>query len=189
MGMVLRQSASRRPMGRTAAAAGFSLIEVLIAMALLALILIGILPLFIKSMTNNQEGGQLSEVTNRARQHLEELMGRPFNNPELTIPAGQTTLLTRDLWSLTQERWIAEGDFPNNEEPGFSRTTRVRQFNVSAINDADLEFDDAEALVGGTPNSSVNLKEIEVRVNSGRPSTSNVLGRSKAVTLRALTSI
>ena len=82
---------SRRPdrCSFTWCVSGFSLIEVLIAMALAGLLLVGVLPLFTKSMTNNVEGNQLTEVTNRARLHLEELMAMRIDAEELTVPDGE----------------------------------------------------------------------------------------------------
>ena len=171
------------------ARSGFSLIEVLIAMALTGLLLVGVLPLFTKSMSNNVEGNQLTEVTNRARLHIEELMAMPVDADELTVPNGEDQLLTVELYSPTQERWIEEADYGADAEPLFTRTTRVRQFSMSAVSQTDLEFEDDEVLPGGTPASQVEIKEIVVRVNSGRPTFLSIMGRQKAVTLRVLKSV
>jgi hypothetical protein len=67
--------------------------------------------------------------------------------------------------------------------------TRVRQFNMSAISNVDLEFEEDERLPGGTPASQVQIKEIVVRVNTGRPTFLSLMGRQKAVTLRVLKSV
>jgi prepilin-type N-terminal cleavage/methylation domain-containing protein len=168
---------------------GFSLIEVLIAMALTGLLLIGVLPLFTKSMSNNVEGNQLTEVTNRARLHVEELMALRVDDEVLTVPDGADELLLVELFSPTQKRWIAEAQYPDDSDPLFTRTTRVRQFNMSALSQTDLEFEDDEILPGGTPASQVEIKEILVRVNTGRPSLMSLMGRQKAVTLRVLKSV
>jgi prepilin-type N-terminal cleavage/methylation domain-containing protein len=168
---------------------GFSLIEVLIAMALAGLLLIGVLPLFTKSMTNNVEGNQLTEVTNNARLHVEELMAMPIGAEELTVPDGENELLTVEMFSPTQERWIDETQFGADEQPLFTRMTRVRQFDMSAVSNIDLEFEDHEVLPGGTPASQVHIKEITVRVNTGRPTFLSLMGRQKAVTLRVLKSV
>jgi prepilin-type N-terminal cleavage/methylation domain-containing protein len=177
-----------RSAGRPAQS-GFSLIEVLIAMALAGLLLIGVLPLFTKSMTNNVEGNQLTEVTNNARLHLEELMAMPVDAEDLTVPDGENQLVTVEMFSPTEERWIEESQFSTNEQPLFTRTTRVRQFHMSAVSNIDLEFEDDEVLPGGTPASQVQIKEIVVRVNTGRPTFLSLMGRQKAVTLRVLKSV
>jgi prepilin-type N-terminal cleavage/methylation domain-containing protein len=168
---------------------GFSLIEVLIAMALAGLLLIGVLPLFTKSMTNNVEGNQLTEVTNRARLHLEELMAMRVDAEELTVPDGLDELVTVELYSPTSDRWVEEALYGADAEPLFTRMTRVRQFNMSAVSNIDLEFEDDEVLPGGTPSSQVQIKEIVVRVNTGRPTFLSLMGRQKAVTLRVLKSV
>jgi prepilin-type N-terminal cleavage/methylation domain-containing protein len=168
---------------------GFSLVEILIAMALAGLLLVGVLPLFTKSMSNNVEGNQLTEVTNRARLHVEELMAMPVDAEDLTVPDGEDQLVTVEMFSPSQERWIDEIQFAADEQPLFTRTTRVRQFNMSAVSNIDLEFEDDEVLPGGTPASQVQIKEIVVRVNTGRPTFLSLMGRQKAVTLRVLKSV
>jgi prepilin-type N-terminal cleavage/methylation domain-containing protein len=182
--------ATRRFAGAPAAGrAGFSLIEVLISMALAGLLLIGVLPLFTKSMSNNVEGNQLTEVTNRARLHVEELMALPIDAEELTVPDGDDELVTVEMYSSAQKRWLDEADYADAAPPLFSRTTRVRQFSMSAVSNLDLEFEDDEVLPGGTPASQVQIKEIVVRVNTGRPTFLSLMGRQKAVTLRVLKSV
>jgi prepilin-type N-terminal cleavage/methylation domain-containing protein len=191
--MVLRSA--RQHSCRRERAAGFSLIEVLISLGILSIMLIGVLPLFTKSMTNNAEGNQITEVTNRSRLHVESLLSLPFDAPALTIPAGSVIpvsgepgLETRELFSPSEERWLLPADFPAGETPLYTRITRVRQFNVTAISDTDLELEDDEALPGGTDPTFVHLKEIEVRVNTGAPSLLNLMGGRKTVTLRVLKS-
>jgi hypothetical protein len=151
--------------------------------------MIGVLPLFTKSMSNNVEGNQLTEVTNRARMHIEELMAMPIDAAELTVPDGDAELVEVDLFSPTEERWVDEEAYGDAQEPLFTRTTRVRQFNMSAVSNVDLEFAEDEALPGGTPASQVEIKEIVVRVNTGRPTFLSLMGRQKAVTLRVMKSI
>lgn len=168
--------------------AGMSLVEVLVSFALLSLVMVGILPLFSKAVGDNREGNQLARVTNHARHHLERLMVLPFEAPEITVPNGATDLQTRELYSRGQDRWFLEDDFPAGERPEFSRTTRVRQFGVAALGDGDFEFEDDEALAGGTAAALVHLKEIEVRVTSGLFTNVNTMGSRKTITVRILRS-
>ncbi len=187
--MVLMPNRRGRTLAAAAASvAGFTLIEVLIASLLLVSVIIGVVPLFVKSMANNLEGARLSEVTSQARTHLEALYSLPFTALQLTVPAGQTMLLTRELFSRDQERWFDEASFPTTEEPAYSRTIRVRQFSSDSVSNIDRLFEASEALDGATPASLVHLKQIEVRVDTGRPSTLNIRGARKATTLRLLKS-
>lgn len=167
---------------------GFTLIETLVAVALLAFLVVGILPLFVRSMRSNAEGREMSELTNRARGRAEELLEIPFDSPDLTVPDGADELLRAEHWSEVEERWILEADFPAEETPRYTRTTRVRQFGSRAVGDGDVAFEDAEVLPGGTEPALVNVKEIEVHVTTGGAAEAGVLGPRRTAVLRLLRS-
>jgi hypothetical protein len=189
-----------------------SLVEALIAMALLLLVAIGILPLFTRAMVNNAAGSEATHAANHARHRLEELGQLPINNLALEVTAGNE-LLTRDRYfsgvEMIQgdEEWDAAGAGTGFET--WLRTTRVRQFRLidppGAI-DADLdlvvdalggledgnqdgEFDNP---LGPTPDiSSIHLKEISVELVSPRDDPSGareagVLGAAPAYRVREL---
>lgn len=168
-------------------AAGFTLVEVLVATGVMAIVMVGVLGLFMHGVDNNQQGRELTAVTNHARSHLETLMALPFNAPELTVPNGADALEVRELYSETAQSWIDEATFPVAEVPLFGRVTRVRQFNTNALSPTDLELTADEVVPGGTPARFVQLKEIEVRVNSGAITVQSALGKgAKAINLRTL---
>ena len=170
-------------------AAGFTLVEVLVATGVMSIVMVGILGLFIHGVDNNQQGRELTAVTNHARSHLETLLALPFDAPGLTVPDGENALEVRELWSETAEAWIDEATFPGGEVPTFGRVTRVRQFNTSALSAVDLELTANEVVPGGMPARFVQLKEIEVRVNSGAITYQSALGKgAKAINLRILRS-
>jgi Tfp pilus assembly protein PilV len=66
---------------------GVTLVELLIATFLLALILLAIAPLFITSVKSNYAANEYTSIHNIARDRLEQLMSLPFNDPQLS-PAG-----------------------------------------------------------------------------------------------------
>jgi type II secretory pathway pseudopilin PulG len=166
---------------------GMSLVEALIAMALLLLVTIGILPLFTRAMVNNAAGSAATQAANHARHRLEELEQLPINNVGLEVAAGNQLLIQDQYFSgagLIQgdEEWDTAG---TGIEMWF-RTTRVRQFRlvdppgaidadldlvVEAIGgledlDEDGEFDNP---LGPTPDiSSIHVKEISVELVSPR---------------------
>lgn len=76
--MVLRTSARRRERGVT-------LIEVLVALTVLALALLGLAPMFTGAVRSNASANQLTNANTLAREKLEELSGYPRNNPRLTV--------------------------------------------------------------------------------------------------------
>ena len=160
-------------------------------MALAGLLLIGVLPLFTKSMSNNVEGNQLTEVTNRARLHLEELMAMPIDAEELTVPDGEDRAGDRRAVLAHRASGGSRRPLPGvDAEPLFTRTTRVRQFNMSAVSNIDLEFEERRGAAGRhAGDARCEIKEIVVRVNTGRPTFLSLMGRQKAVTLRVLKSV
>lgn len=167
---------------------GFSLVEMLISMALLGLLMVGVLPLFTASMANNLEGQQSTEVTEQARMRIEELMALPIEAPALRVPDGEQELVITELYSATGRRWLDQASFPAGRRARFGRITRVRQYGMGALGDGDFELEEDEALPGGTPPAFVHFKEIIVRVTTGPPTFFGLMGRRKSVTLRVLKS-
>ena len=68
-------------------ARGLTFIEVLVAMAILALALLALIPMFAMSVRVNAASNQLSTANSLAREKLEELIEFPSTNSRLQIPA------------------------------------------------------------------------------------------------------
>lgn len=151
---------------------GFSIVEVLIAGALLLFISLGIIPLFTHSIGLNTEGRLSTEVSHYARSKLEELASADINAPELTIPPGQTELVTTDYLlythddpsttSVVENAWVDSSQYTAGDPWIYKRTTKVHQYRVTALDDAYLRS--SEELNGSDP--EVDLKRIEVTVES-----------------------
>ena len=67
---------------------GLTLIELLIAVALLGIVLLGIAPLFIASMKSNYSGNEYTSINNLARDRLEQLMSLPVSDRQLSANVG-----------------------------------------------------------------------------------------------------
>jgi prepilin-type N-terminal cleavage/methylation domain-containing protein len=65
--------------------AGLTLVEMLIAVALLGIVLLGIAPLFIASVRSNYAANEYTSIHNLARDRLEQLMNLPVADPQLTV--------------------------------------------------------------------------------------------------------
>jgi prepilin-type N-terminal cleavage/methylation domain-containing protein len=81
MGLEVRMRFHRRQRGLT-------LIEVLVALSILAVALLALFPLFTVSVKTNASSHQLTNANTLAREKLEELSGYPRNDPRLTIADG-----------------------------------------------------------------------------------------------------
>lgn len=179
------QSASRCSSGTPSPAlprprrreAGFTLVEGLIATAMLMTIAIGILPLYTRSMMNNEAGSDYTTITNAAKERAEEFFQLPFDSDPLTILAG-TERVFDEYYSMNDKTWKpgtqADADAAG-DPPLMTRTTTVRQFNV---NDLVTPLDET------APAGAVQLKEVTVVARSTRAG--GPLGPGKQNTVRVL---
>jgi prepilin-type N-terminal cleavage/methylation domain-containing protein len=62
---------------------GLTLVELLIALALLGFVLLGITPLFMASVKSNYAGNEFTSINMLARDRLEQLMNLPFIDGQL----------------------------------------------------------------------------------------------------------
>ena len=161
---------------------GFTLIEVLIASALLMVVTLGLLPLYVRSIGDNAAGAESTRLTNFARSRIEEYSQLDFNSPELTIDTGSAKVVS-DYYSHYYREW-RDGTPPAADPPAFVRTVTVRQYNATALQ--DLRLDPAEALPNGTGNSFVHLKEVVVVIQGTRQLA--LLGPAQRITLRIVKS-
>jgi type II secretory pathway pseudopilin PulG len=139
-----------------------SLIEVLVAVLLMATVAVSILPIFVRSMRQNREGGNFTDLTNVARSSLEEHLQLDINAPRLTLAVGSNELILHEYWNAVQRRWLPLVD-PANPPAGarWHRAVQVQQFSSGDLID-DGWLDNPR--VGGTPADQVQLKLIRVTV-------------------------
>lgn len=176
---------------RQRSADGFSVVEALIAAAILLIIAIGVLPLFTRAIMDNQAGNDSSTVTNFARSQVEDRFQLNFNDANLTLPnSGATELATTDSWAQGVPNEIADGvegwytGAPTDKGPLlWTRTTTIRQYNVNDLDD-NGQFD--TPLAGSSDPGLVHLKEIDVNLTGVR--LGGPLGSSKQIRLRTLKS-
>lgn len=67
---------------------GMSLVEVLVALTILAFALLGLMPLFAGAVKTTASANQLSNANTLAREKLEELTGYPRGDQRLTVATG-----------------------------------------------------------------------------------------------------
>lgn len=175
---------------------GFSMLEVLIAGAILLIISLGLIPLFAQAIRNNETGSDYLQVTNGNKSRLEESTQLPFNHTTLALPAGATERQVVDSYAQGDRHRIgdaAEGWWPGTpSDKGqilWTRTTRVHAFSVNALDreggDFALSPDEREAGSNDTSDlGNQNLKEVEVVLESEKDST--LFGGGKRTTFRLL---
>lgn len=80
-------------MKSTNRSSGFSLVEVLVAIALLAVAMLALAPLFTGGMRSNAVGWDYSMLNTLAKQRLEEVLQYNFADARLAVPAGATATI------------------------------------------------------------------------------------------------
>src|SRR6185503_3546588 len=74
---------------------GMSLLEVLIASAILLVVVLGLIPLFARAMTSNLSGKESSDIVSYLRSREEQFYQLPFNHAWMTVAPGTTS---RPFW-------------------------------------------------------------------------------------------
>jgi prepilin-type N-terminal cleavage/methylation domain-containing protein len=78
----------------TRAHRGFSLIEVLVALFILAITLLGVAPLFLEGMRSNASAFDYTTAASLVREKLEELKQRTKDDPDLSVAAIHQEIVT-----------------------------------------------------------------------------------------------
>jgi len=158
---------------------GFTVIEGLVATAILLIVAIGILPLFANSIANNSRGSDSTTASNFSKTVVENLAQVPFNGVDVTIAGGSTQKLVSEWWKpgagpindMTQG-WQATPP-TGTTFTTWTRSTSVQQYGVAdVLNTGSL----VTPLDGGTQPNFVQLKLITVTVQSSKINTVNTLG-------------
>jgi Tfp pilus assembly protein PilV len=111
---------------RTSAEGGVTLVELLIAIALLGFILLGAASLFIASVKSNYSANEYTSLNNLARDRLEQLMSLPFDDPQLAPGDHDVNDLPATL--PDPRTGLPPSSVPNP----FRRVYRVRQYSIPA---------------------------------------------------------
>ncbi len=159
---ILRSTATSKP------SRGFSLLEVVIAMAILAIALLSISAIHTRGLTAGARASVQHRLTLMAVSRMEELWALPFDSSRLEVPMGEEELISVEWWLGVERGWVAEealagSDLTEDTHPIYSLETRVTQYSVDALAADDPILDLAERLPGGTARARVHLKEIRVR--------------------------
>ena len=179
---MLNRTPNAKRSSRPGDGGGFSLVEILIAMGIVLIAIVGLLPLFMRSVVENIEGRESTMVGNHGRSRLETYSELAFNNWELEVDSG-TERIKRDYYTTGavsqrgDESWV--DSVPGGELAPWTRTSTVRQLGIYGVVDSDLDgiidqikgLEDSDfdgqfdtPLPAGTTPGAIHLKQIEVQV-------------------------
>jgi prepilin-type N-terminal cleavage/methylation domain-containing protein len=146
---------------------GFSMVETLIAAALIGVVAIGIIPMFMRAMTDNVAGADYTRVTNYAKSKEEDFARVPILSQTIQVPSGQTQLLTTEYMNPTTLRWDPTLASPANPLEIWTRITTITQYNIGNTDDPSSMFDTPQP--GGTQVDQVQIMQAQVQVKSASP--------------------
>jgi len=122
---------------------GFSLLEALLAAALVLIITLGILPLFTNSVIQNVSGRESTLSTNYSRSTSEELVPLPLDRDRLRPPVSQNSREICQFYSETGgwEYYTCGTAIPQSPVAPrlWGRSTSVQQYSINEIYDADTK--------------------------------------------------
>ena len=148
--------------------AGFSLIEGLVAAALLLIVTVGILPLFSRAMQNNAKGNDSTRQANGAVDELERSISMPFNSGPMDIVNGATQNVETRVIALKNPpetispRWELPADLGANDVPVTTRQRTLRQFSFDDFTD-NQNFD--SPLSGDVEDRLVQFKVVDLVID------------------------
>jgi type II secretory pathway pseudopilin PulG len=143
---------------------GFSMVEGLIAAALIGVVAVGIIPLFTRAMSDNLTGADYTRVTNFAKSKEEDFSRLPFTQPTIQLKSGDTQDMTTEFMDPTTLQWSTTP--PKSLLGIWTRTSTLTQYNIYDTDD-DQMFD--FPLAGGTSIDEVQIIQSQVQVKSASP--------------------
>jgi type II secretory pathway pseudopilin PulG len=170
--------------------AGFSIIEALVAAAILLVIALGLLPVFSRSINDNVTGNDATQATNGSRTQIEELLQMPFNNQRLVVAGGKTEVQTKDYFTRAKsdsgadtyqigsdgEGWTTDTSASGRGPVVWNRITTLHEYTISDLDDGKLDT----PLDGSTDPKFVHLKQIQVQIENPKK---DLFGNGQGITL------
>lgn len=168
---------------------GFSLLEALLAAALVLVITLGIMPLFTTSIVQNVSGRESTLSSNYSRSTAEEMISLPLDRELLRPPVSQISReVCQDYEDGVGWDYVICGD-PLIGEPKWTRELNVQQYSIREIYDADTASGQPTfknpipgyaAVSDSRLDSFVHLREVMV-ITEGQRAPNSPLGKGRRV--------
>lgn len=145
---------------------GFSMIEALIAAALIGLVAIGLIPMFTRAMSDNMAGSDYTRVSNYAKSEEEDFARTPYGVMSTEISVGSSSGQKLEYLNPTSLAWVVGSPPAGNTSVVWTRTTTYSQYSIYDT-DTDQSFD--YPVPGGTAPTAVQLLQAQVQVKAISP--------------------
>jgi prepilin-type N-terminal cleavage/methylation domain-containing protein len=145
---------------------GFSMIEALIATAIIGGVAIGVIPLFSRAISDNLAGSDYTRVSNYSKSEEEDFAREPFANYTTIVPSGQTQSQVVQYIDPTSKQWVTVANLaavPQNPNIVWTRTITYKVFNASDMDDDQLYNNPVS---GGANPTAIQVVEATVQVQA-----------------------
>lgn len=188
----IHRSKSSPAGGRLAGQNGFSLVEGLIAAALLLVIAVSVLPLFMRALESNLTGGRSSQLSTFVSGDIEGVSQEPVDQDAWDVKGTGDGILDlgEDFWDtgptapnlhLGDEKWVdTQADATGPSSLLWSRQIEVRKYSLADIQILIGSDPTAGLVTGGvnpmlfdnplTDDTEAHLAEIRVTIKEQRDS-------------------
>jgi len=146
--------------------AGFTVVEGLIAALILAIVLIGILPMVTQSMQNNLLGNDATNESNSATDQIERMLAVPFDDSSVTLAAGSTALVATDYYLLDGDKWATA--IPAGDRAKYTRTSTVEWFQATDLFDNGTLDSPLDGTAKAPNNNNVQIERITMDIERER---------------------
>jgi hypothetical protein len=109
---------------------GTSLLEVLVALMLLAMGMLSVAPMFVSSVDTSATGADISSLSSRATARMESLRAEPFHT---LIPGGSLTSNVSGYSDTTDPQVILRWEIVDGGGPSGTRSIQLVAFRLSQL--------------------------------------------------------
>ena len=159
---------------------GFTLVEVIFALAMLAMALLALAPLLSGAVKTNASADRLTNANTLAREKLEELTGYPRSDPRLSVPnganaAGPEGVATTGPGSVVALNALCNNDLPTWYQPSTGATSNAPTapgagwyiYPYTRTYTIELYADDLQTRLASPNDRAVKLLTVTVRPTAG----------------------
>lgn len=133
----MRPKAMRHP-DPVRSRSGFSLIEVLIAMTMLAVAIVALADLFLLSIKKNAVAAEGTVISTAAHGKMEELLGLPWGDPKLTSGSDTVSMKIGKTTKRYARAWVVNDAIPESWCPEVNNAQSCEMTVTVTVKGVDL---------------------------------------------------
>lgn len=134
--------------------AGYSILEVTFAAALMFVIAVAVVPLFLRALESNAKGGFSSVMSNFVSADIEAVNQIAIDNPDWNLPPVGVLDLGAEYWRTAADGGMGGGWYDTPDGPGqavWVRRRQIRKYSFADISTGTISTDGSTLHTVGNP--------------------------------------